>query len=379
MGRRKFGHRVFTTSPVAEVFTPVDSTNYYVVPPAGLYDGNTTGATVLNSIIVAYAPDLTVNNIRPFKHIFGVPPYTLRLTFSTELNGGYYTLTFGDQTTGHIAYNANAAAIQAALEALSNVGTGNVTVTQLNPPENFDVVFKDPIFSGTLTADMDNLLTNLVLTNTKLSDYAAEVTGVHQVSRLVGDSNVTSGTDHFTLNGPTGGNWDYFLPWNQTASYFGWYWGWPLNSATVEGDDLPGGTWTMTFVCDYASHPLVGEWQHGTEGGNFTYSVIQTAITPGSMQPQQWRLTCSAIPVWGYFAIHGQIEQALSAWNMGGYAFAEALATASGSAISGSGSMDASGGIVFTQPNADELFPTANSFTNINLCSTVPIVIIQIT
>lgn len=44
-------------------------------------------------------------------------------------NGGTFTLTYEWQTTAGIAYNANAAAVDAALEALSNIGAGDVTVT----------------------------------------------------------------------------------------------------------------------------------------------------------------------------------------------------------------------------------------------------------
>jgi hypothetical protein len=42
---------------------------------------------------------------------------------------GTFTLTVAGQTTGGIAHNATPAAVQAALEALSTVGAGNVTVT----------------------------------------------------------------------------------------------------------------------------------------------------------------------------------------------------------------------------------------------------------
>jgi len=47
----------------------------------------------------------------------------------TIATGGTYTLTFNAQTTSSLAYNANAAAVQAALEALGSVGSGNVSVT----------------------------------------------------------------------------------------------------------------------------------------------------------------------------------------------------------------------------------------------------------
>jgi hypothetical protein len=43
--------------------------------------------------------------------------------------GGTFTLTFSGQTTSAIAYNATAATVQAALEALSNIDPGDVTAT----------------------------------------------------------------------------------------------------------------------------------------------------------------------------------------------------------------------------------------------------------
>lgn len=44
-------------------------------------------------------------------------------------SGGTFTLTYDGQTTGAIAYNASAATVDAALEALSNIGAGDVTIT----------------------------------------------------------------------------------------------------------------------------------------------------------------------------------------------------------------------------------------------------------
>lgn len=43
--------------------------------------------------------------------------------------GGTFTLTFDGKTTSGIAYNANAAAIETALEGLDSIGAGNVGVT----------------------------------------------------------------------------------------------------------------------------------------------------------------------------------------------------------------------------------------------------------
>ena len=51
------------------------------------------------------------------------------VTITGTPTGGTFTLTYGDQTTAPIAYNAAAAAVEAALEALSNLGPSDVTVT----------------------------------------------------------------------------------------------------------------------------------------------------------------------------------------------------------------------------------------------------------
>lgn len=48
------------------------------------------------------------------------------ITITGSPTGGTFTLTYGGKTTAAIAYNANAAAVQSALEALSSIGSGNV-------------------------------------------------------------------------------------------------------------------------------------------------------------------------------------------------------------------------------------------------------------
>lgn len=55
------------------------------------------------------------------------------VTISGAPTGGTFTLTFEGQTTSPLAFNATAADVQAALEALSTIGTGNVTVSGAGP------------------------------------------------------------------------------------------------------------------------------------------------------------------------------------------------------------------------------------------------------
>lgn len=54
---------------------------------------------------------------------------TQTVTITGTPTGGTFTLTFDGQTTAAIAFDAAAAAVETALEALSNVGAGNVAVT----------------------------------------------------------------------------------------------------------------------------------------------------------------------------------------------------------------------------------------------------------
>lgn len=51
------------------------------------------------------------------------------VTISGTPTGGTFTLTFAGQTTDAIAFDAASSAVQAALVALSNIGTGNVTAS----------------------------------------------------------------------------------------------------------------------------------------------------------------------------------------------------------------------------------------------------------
>jgi PKD repeat protein/type 1 glutamine amidotransferase len=65
---------------------------------------------------------------------------TVRVNNAT---GGTFTLTFSGQTTAPLAYNATAAQVQAALEALSNINPGDVLVTgNAQPNQTQPVAFR---------------------------------------------------------------------------------------------------------------------------------------------------------------------------------------------------------------------------------------------
>jgi uncharacterized phage protein gp47/JayE len=82
-------------------------------------------------------------------YVFNSPPVDVSDTGTNEVQtitntatGGTYTLTFRGETTGNIAWNANAATIELALEALATIGPGNVAVAGTGP---FTVTFENEL------------------------------------------------------------------------------------------------------------------------------------------------------------------------------------------------------------------------------------------
>jgi hypothetical protein len=91
--------------------------DYLTLRDVSLQGGN-YGTTISSSVTTTVAGDATHNE----QQVVDV----------TGAASGTYTLTFtriSTQTTSAIAYSATAATVQAALEALSNIGSGNVSVT----------------------------------------------------------------------------------------------------------------------------------------------------------------------------------------------------------------------------------------------------------
>jgi YD repeat-containing protein len=91
--------------------------------------------------------------------------------------GGTFTLTFGGDTTGGIAYNASAATVQTALIGLVSIGSGNAVVTDA-PGSGWEVRF-----AGTLTGSWQ----------AKLAASGASLTG--GISPGVAISTVSAGGD----------------------------------------------------------------------------------------------------------------------------------------------------------------------------------------
>ena len=85
------------------------------------------------SVLITYQIDLGTQNVETsanFGGLTGNAHVFAEDTAGAGITGGVYTITVNGDETAEIAFDADAAAITAALEALESVGEGNVTVTR---------------------------------------------------------------------------------------------------------------------------------------------------------------------------------------------------------------------------------------------------------
>jgi len=87
-----------------------------------------------------------------------------RTQYVTGPGSGTFTLTFGGQTTSALNFNASAATVQTALEGLTTVGAGRVTVSRSGTgPYVFTCVFDDSVMTQTvMTASAGSVVGNII-------------------------------------------------------------------------------------------------------------------------------------------------------------------------------------------------------------------------
>lgn len=117
------------------------------------------------------------------------------ITVSGTPNGGSFRLSFDGVVSGAIGYDDTAAEVQSTLEAMSNIGTGNVTVAGSGFPGNTAVV----TFAGTLVNRWQPLL--LLYSNS-----------------LTGGSSPTATIAHTTPGRHASGLWKPYVDGNSDGS-----------------------------------------------------------------------------------------------------------------------------------------------------------------
>ena len=134
-----------------------------------------------------------------------------RITIAGTPAQGTFTLTYAGQTTAGIAYNATAAVVDAALEALSNIGAGDVTCSGGPLPGTaVDVTFTGTLAAtdvAAMTADANKLTTSITTTT-------GGSPAVSEIQRISTSPAPTGGT--FTLS--FGGNTTSAIAYDATAA-----------------------------------------------------------------------------------------------------------------------------------------------------------------
>lgn len=111
------------------------------------------------------APVAGVSEVQ--SHVFDTDPPT----------GGTFTITFDGETTAAIDFDATAAEIEAALELLPNIGSGNVAVTGGPMPDTEVLIAFQGELQGLNVAEITTTLTGLT-GGTPVSVIATETAGV---------------------------------------------------------------------------------------------------------------------------------------------------------------------------------------------------------
>jgi hypothetical protein len=214
--------------------------------------------------------------------------------------GGTWTITFSGQTTSGLAPGASAAAVQSALEALSNIASGDVTVTKANESWTNGVSY--PVwtlrFGGTyaslnvpqVTVNSNSLTGgNLSVDVTPIMDGQVPLT---EKQRLTAVGNATGGTFTVALPGLSAATIAYNS--NASAAQTAFNSAWGAGRVTVTGGSLPGTPLDLEFVGDLANQdlPLVTVNASGLTGAASDLTVATTqAGSAGTSASYRYRLS----------------------------------------------------------------------------------------
>lgn len=126
-----------------------------------------------------------------------------------DVDGGTFTLTYGGQTTGALAWNASAAVVEAALEALSTLGLGTATVTDSSPI--WTVTFTGSLASTNVSMISGNgaSLTGGDATTVAVAETVAGVDAVAEQQDFLVSGTWTGGHFHLVFGGETTGEIDW--------------------------------------------------------------------------------------------------------------------------------------------------------------------------
>jgi autotransporter-associated beta strand protein len=174
---------------------------------SGVIPWNATTEQVRNALELSSAMGNLNSEVQQFVFTSALP------------TGGSYLLSFRGQTTAAIAFDADAATVQAALEALPTIGWGNVAVSGAYDAAGFTIVYQNSL-GGVNIGNSDLLVTLSGLTPATTASIAEATPGGY------GTPNETQA---IVIRGATGGTWTAGFKGATTAPI-----AWNASAATVQ-------------------------------------------------------------------------------------------------------------------------------------------------
>lgn len=263
----------------------------YNCPPSMALDSNQWVFEFRGGLGYAFVPDsvdtteggvrspLSVTTVTQQREYSSTPVNQVQHYYNAQAVGGTYTVRIGTVTSGAIAYTASAATVQAALEAMSNVGSGNVLVTSTEADE-FGYAY-DVEFQGTLAG---TTMPIIVIDNTNLTGGSVRATiatpgsdGTNEKQKVTLGGSPAGGTFTLTFSGATTAAIAYNATTATIVAALEALANIAVGDVAVTGS--AGGPWTVEFQATYRATNVPQMTGSGASltGGVVDVSTIQEA------------------------------------------------------------------------------------------------------
>jgi hypothetical protein len=205
-------------------------------------------------------------------------------TASSNITGGTFTLSYLGHTTAALAYNASAATVQSAVQALPGIGSGNVAVTTLSTgPDTFtwQITFQGSLADaevGQVTANPGSITVSSgsASADNSIITYGSSQGGIDAVQQVTVNGGV-GGTFTLTYQGATTAAIAYNASAQTVQTDL-----WALSTIGTENVSVSGnagGPWSVTFqgnLADESVSNLTGN-SSGLVAPSITTSVTAEA------------------------------------------------------------------------------------------------------
>lgn len=198
-----------------------------------------------------------------------------------DVSAGNFTLTFEAQVTGSIPYNASAAVVEAALEALSTLGLGTATVTGASPIWTVTFTGSKASTNVSMISGTNVDMTGGDATTVAVTETVAGVDGVNEIQTLTVTGTPTGGDTIISYGGESSGAIDFDATAAEVELALEAMDSIPQGEATCAGGPWPGSAITVTFSGTLGKANLAMMTNVDSFTGGSSPELAITETTPG--------------------------------------------------------------------------------------------------